>query len=268
MPLSGTAEQEAAMARIFVTGSSTGLLLAGQRLANEGHEVVIHARNATRASDARQALLGAAGVVTGDLETVAGAKSVAMQANALGPFDAVIHNAATLGGANRRENEDGVPAVFAVNVFAPYILTALISLPKRLVYLSSSMHLGASANLDDLLWRTRSWNGSAAYSESKLYVLMLAFALPRRYPGVVANGVDPGWVPTRMGGSGAPDDLTEGARTQAVLATAGPEDPLGSAIQQYFYHLSPRAPHPQSRDARLQDRLLDACARATGVPMP
>jgi NAD(P)-dependent dehydrogenase (short-subunit alcohol dehydrogenase family) len=257
------------MARIFVTGSSTGLgLLAAQLLAKDGHEVVLHARNATRAADARGAMQGPASVVIGDLETIAGAKSVAVQANALVPFDAVIHNAGILGGASRRETDDGVPSVFAVNLLAPYILTALMSLPKRLVYLSSSMHLGANANLQDALWRRRPWNGSAAYSESKLYVLMLAFALPRQYPGITANGVDPGWVPTRMGGPGAPDDLIEGARTQAALASAGAGDPLGAANQQYLYHLSPRAPNPQSLDTRLQDRLLDACLRLTGVPMP
>jgi NAD(P)-dependent dehydrogenase (short-subunit alcohol dehydrogenase family) len=257
------------MARIFVTGSSAGLgLLAAQLLAKDGHDVVLHARNANRAADVRSAMQGPAPVVIGDLETIAGARSVALQADALGPFDAVIHNAGILGGVTRRESDDGVPSVFAVNVLAPYVLTALMKLPKRLVYLSSSMHLGARANLEDALWRRRAWNGSAAYSESKLYVLMLAFALPRRCPGVIANGVDPGWVPTAMGGPGAPDDLMEGAKTQVALAAASAGDPLGAANKQYFRHLSPRAPNPQSRDVRLQDTLLDACLRLTGVAMP
>jgi len=141
-------------------------------------------------------------------------------------------------------------------------------LPKRLVYLSSSMHLGASAQLEDLLSRKRSRSGAAAYSESKLYILMLAFAVARRRPEVVANGVDPGWVPTQMGGCGAPDDLEEGARTQAALAAAEGDSPLARVNQQYFHHMTPRSPLPQSRDPALQDRLLEICERLTGVAAP
>ena len=75
------------------------------------------------------------------------------------------------------ETEDGVPLVFAVNVLAPYVLTALIERPDRLVYLSSGLHHSAEAHFDDLLWTKRPWHGSQAYSESKLYDAMLAFAV-------------------------------------------------------------------------------------------
>lgn len=256
------------MARIFVTGSSTGLgLIAARRLADEGHQVALHARSAARAADARKALPTAFAVVTGDLETLDGAKSVAAEADALGPFDAIIHNAAIYE-SSQRETADGLPATFAVNVLAPYLLTARMRLPQRLVYLSSGMHLGATAQFDDVLWRQRSGAGAAAYSESKLYILMLAFAVANRHPELVANGVDPGWVPTRMGGRGAPDDLEEGARTQAALAAAEGNSPLARANQQYFHHMTPRSPHPQSRDSGLQDRLLEICERLTGVAAP
>jgi NAD(P)-dependent dehydrogenase (short-subunit alcohol dehydrogenase family) len=254
------------MARIFITGSSTGLgLLAARRLAGDGHEVVLHARNAARADEARKALPEAGAVVMGDLETLDGAKTVAAEADPLGPFDAIIHNAAVYENG-RRDTADGLPATFSVNVLAPFLLTARMRLPKRLVYLSSGMHLSASAQLDDVLWRKRPWSGSAAYSESKLYILMFAFAVARLRPEVVANGVDPGWVPTRMGGRGATDDLEEGARTQAALAAA--EGPLARANQQYFHHMAPRSPHPQSHDRGLQDRLLEICEHLTGVSAP
>jgi hypothetical protein len=59
--------------------------------------------------------------------------------------------------ARRIETEEGLPHVFAVNVLAPYILTALIERPKRLVYLSSGMHYGADPHLDDLLWTKMPW---------------------------------------------------------------------------------------------------------------
>ena len=116
----------------------------------------------------------------------------------------------------RLETEDGLPHVFAINVLAPYILTALIDRPKRLVYLSSGMHRGADPHLDDLLWIKRPWRGSEAYAESKLHDVLLAFAIARRWPDVRSNALEPGWVPTRMGGPGAPDDMSEAHVTQVA----------------------------------------------------
>ena len=79
----------------------------------------------------------------GDLETIAGSVAVAGDVNALGRFDAVIHNAAIYSGG-QRTTPDGPRALFAVNVLAPYILTGLARPPDRLIYLSSGMHLGAT----------------------------------------------------------------------------------------------------------------------------
>ena len=127
--------------------------MSAQLLVEQGHQVVLHARNAQRAKDARQALPQADAVLIGDVTTIAGAKSVAEQANSHGRFDAVIHNVAVGYQEPRRiETADGLPEVFAANTLAPYILTALMERPARLVYLSSGLHRGASANLDDLAW--------------------------------------------------------------------------------------------------------------------
>lgn len=255
------------MARIFVSGSSTGLgLMAGQLLAGQGHQVVLHARNATRADDARRGLARAEAVVIGDLETIAGAREVAAQVNALGRFDSVIHNAAVGYQEEHRVTPDGLPHVFAINTLAAYILTALIGKPKRLVYLSSGLHHGASASLDDILWRKRRWSGMAAYSESKLHDALLAFAVARLWPGVRSNALEPGWVATRMGGPGATDDLDQGHRTQAWLAAS--EEPAAMTTAGYFYHLEPREPNPQARDVALQDRLLDICREVSGIALP
>ena len=153
------------MARIFISGSSAGLgVMAAGKLISQGHKVVLHARNAARAGDARRALPKAEAVVIGDIETIAGAKDIAAQVNALGRFDAVIHNAAVGYREAYRVTADGLPNVFAINTLSAYILTALIERPKRLVYLSSGMHHDADANLDDILWQQRRWNGSQAYA--------------------------------------------------------------------------------------------------------
>ncbi|MBR0666111.1 SDR family NAD(P)-dependent oxidoreductase [Roseomonas hellenica] len=255
------------MSRIFITGSSAGLgLMAGQLLGEQGHQVVLHARNAARAEETRRELPRAEAVLEGDLETIQGAKDVAQRVNALGRFDAVIHNAAVGYRESHRLTADGLPHLFAINTLSAYVLTALIERPRRLVYLSSGMHHQAQANLDDILWRKRRWNGSTAYAESKLHDAMLAFAIARRWPDVLSNALEPGWVPTKMGGPGAPDDMDQAHRTQAWLAAS--EDPKARVTGAYFYHLKRRAPNPEAQDPALQDRLLALCAELSGIALP
>jgi len=130
--------------------------------------------------------------------------------------------------------------VFAVNTLGPYILTAMITMPKRLVYLSSGMHYGAGSYLDDMLWEKRRWNGSQAYGETKFHDVLLAFAVARLFPGVKSNALEPGWVPTRIGGAGAPDDLDKGHRTQVWLATS--DEPAATVSGEYFFHQKLRDP--------------------------
>ncbi|WP_026614097.1 SDR family NAD(P)-dependent oxidoreductase [Ensifer aridi] len=255
------------MSRIFISGSSTGLgLMAAELLTEQGHQIVLHARNAARARDAHRALPKAEAVVIGDLETIAGATDVAAEVNKLGRFDAVIHNAAVGYHEAHRLTSDGLPHVFAINTLSAYILTALIDRPKRLVYLSSGMHHDADANLDDMLWKKRRWNGSEAYAESKLHDAMLAFAIARRWPDVFSNSLEPGWVPTKMGGPGAPDDMAQAHLTQAWLAAG--DDPKADVTGEYFYHMKHRAANPQARDPDLQNRLLAICAEISGVALP
>ncbi len=256
------------MARVFITGSSDGLgRMAAQLLVEQGHAVVLHARNRQRGQEALAAVAQAETVVVGDLTSIRQTRDVAEQVNALGSFDAVIHNV----GIGYREphrvaTEDGLPHVFAVNTLAPYILTALIHRPKRLVYLSSGLHRSGDPSLKDLAWEDRPWQGQQAYSDTKLHDVLLAFAIARRWPDVLSNALEPGWVATKMGGAGAPDDLDAGHRTQVWLAVS--EDPAATVTGEYFYHLQRRAPNPASRDEVRQEKLLDACARFSGLTLP
>nr|GFC42246.1 hypothetical protein [Tanacetum cinerariifolium] len=105
-----------------------------------------------------------------------------------------------------------------------------------------------------------------AYCDSKLHDLLLSNAVARHWPDVLSNAVDPGWVPTKMGGAGAPDNLAEGARTQAWLAAG--DDPAAHLTGQYLHHQRPSAAHPQAADPAVQERLLAECARLTGVAFP
>jgi NAD(P)-dependent dehydrogenase (short-subunit alcohol dehydrogenase family) len=256
------------MARVLITGSSDGLgLMAAGLLVDDGHAVTLHARNKQRGVDARQALPGVEHVVIGDVQNIAGMRQVAEQANALGRYDAVIHNVGIGYREPRRiETVDGLCHVFAVNVLAPYLLTASITEPDRLVFLSSGMHRGGEPGLDDLQWTGRSWNGAQAYSDSKLFDVVLAFAVARHWPGVLSNALEPGWVPTHMGGPSAPDDLSLAPVTQAWLAVS--DNPAATVTGGYFFHQQPRGVHPAARSIALQEGLLERCAELTGTRLP
>lgn len=241
--------------------------MTGQLLAEQGHSVVLHARNDARAKEVQAKALRAAGVVIGDVSTLQEMRDVADQANDFGLFDAVIHNVGIGYREPRRvETADGLSQLWAVNVLAPYVLTALMPKPRRLVYLSSGMHLGASASLDDIQWSKRRWDGSQAYADTKLQDVLLTFAVARHWPDVLANAVSPGWVKTRMGGPGANDDLDQAHLTQAWLAVSDDEDARVSGG--YFYHKQPGRLNPATRNPSLQDQLLDYCRGISGVTLP
>jgi NAD(P)-dependent dehydrogenase (short-subunit alcohol dehydrogenase family) len=253
------------VASILITGSADGLgQLAGRRLVALGHDVVLHGRNRDRAEQAWRAVPGARMALEGDLASIEETRELARQANVAGPFQAVIHNAGVYRpGAASRETVDGLDDVFATNALAPYLLTALIERPRRLIYLTSGLHQGGDPDLRDLLRRQRRWGGFQAYANSKLFVLELALAVARLWPHVVSNAVDPGWVPTKMGGLSAPGDLEQGVATQVWLAVS--EEPGAKVTGRYLYHKQTRPAHPAASDVTVQDAFLAACEQLTGV---
>jgi NAD(P)-dependent dehydrogenase (short-subunit alcohol dehydrogenase family) len=258
--------KESRMRRVFITGSTDGLGRgAAETLIKEGHQVVLHARSKERAAALADLKPRAAGIVVGDLASAAQTRGLADQVNKLGRMDAIIHNAGIFREASRGATPEGHAKVLAVNVLAPYMLTGLIERPDRLVYLSSSMHRGGAGPLDDIDWSKRNWDTYRAYSESKLYVTTLAFAVARQWPKVLSNAVDPGWVPTRMGGRGAPDDLEQGHLTQTWLATS--DDAAAKTSGGLWYHRERQQPAAPALDARFQDELIAKLAELTGLEL-
>ncbi|APX71485.1 SDR family NAD(P)-dependent oxidoreductase [Companilactobacillus allii] len=237
------------MSKIFITGSTDGLgLLAAKKLSSMGHEIVLHARNQKRAEDVHQELPNSK-ILIGDLSNQSEVKNLAKQINDIGPFDTIIYNAGVASASHQ--------LIFKINVLAPYLLTALVDKPKRLIYVSSGMHNGASLDLNNLETNTD-------YSSSKLQVLILAKAIARLWPNIATNAIDPGWVPTKMGGSGANDDLEQGYAGQVWLASTKDSSITG----QYLYHLKPSHYDSRADDTSLQEELLDQLAKITGIQLP
>ncbi|WP_251040004.1 SDR family NAD(P)-dependent oxidoreductase [Arthrobacter sp. ISL-72] len=239
--------------RVLVTGSADGLgRAAADSLLSAGHGVVVHARNQDRAAGLDALVHRGAGIVVGDFTEREAVRRIAAELNDEDPLDAVIHNAGVWNGR----------AVMPVNIIAPYLLTALLHGPRRHVYLSSGSHFGGHPSLAGVDWLGKT---PGSYADSKLFVTALAAAVARLHPELVSNAVDPGWVPTRMGGPGAPDDLDLGHQTQEWLATS--DQPQALTSGGYWYHRRLRKPHDSVNDQAFQDRLLQALAKETGTPL-
>lgn len=240
------------MGKIFITGSADGLgQLAAKELINQGHNVVLHARNESRGKEALVKSPGAETVLTADLSNIEQTIQLADKVNSLGRFDAIIHNAGVYNAPGK--------VLFTVNTIAPYLLTCLIQKPQRLIYLSSGMHEGGSSKLDQI----QNEPNSITYSDTKLHVLLLCKAIARRWPDVYANTLNPGWVPTKMGGKGAPDNLQKGYETQVWLAVSN--DEAAKVTGKYFFHQKQVRSNPEVEDVQLQERLLKVCEEITGV---
>ncbi len=238
--------------KVFITGSSDGIgLLAAKKLLEQGHEVILHARNLERKQQTLKAFSDNQTVLVGDLSNIDETKNLALEVNKLGPFDAIIHNA----GVNRTSDD----LVFKVNCLAPYILTCLIQKPKRLIYIGSGLHQHASPNLNNI-------EKGTDYSRSKLYLLMLSNAVARKWTDVYSNTVTPGWVPTKMGGRSASDDLQKGAETQVWLAVS--DDSKAKVSGKYFYHQKEVDSNKHGDNIELQDKFLELCEQITGVHFP
>ena len=251
------------MARIFITGSADGLgKLAATALIHQGHQVVLHARNHQRAQEMLTAIQGAEMVVTADLSSLAETKNLGLELNKLGRFDAVIHNAGLYQVSNLDLSVDGLPLLLAVNTLAPFVLTSLMDKPRRLIYLSSGMHLQGDPTLTGLA-RAKP---RVAYSDTKLHDLLLAKAVARKWSAIHANAADPGWVPTKMGGAGAPDNLEKGYQTQVWLAAS--DDPKALVTGRYFHHQRSANYLSKADDMSIQDQFLTLCEQITGVHFP
>jgi NAD(P)-dependent dehydrogenase (short-subunit alcohol dehydrogenase family) len=248
------------MSRVLVTGSNDGIGAGiAEILAADGHEVLRHARNAGRA-------VAGAEFVFGDFASLAAVRTMAATLSEQPRLDVIVHNAGWASPDDVRPvTEDGFEQTFQIHVLAPYLLTALLPLPLRLVFVNSDSIRRGVLDPSDLN-HEKEWSSAAAYADSKLAQAALAMGLARRYPDVLINAVHPGWVRTKMSPPEAPLDVSEGADTPVWLATSG--DPDATVSGAYFQERRQVRLNEALFDVDRQDAVLAACAEMTGVALP
>lgn len=232
--------------------------MAAAYFLRQGHTVVAHARSEQRAADVRRDLPGLEDVVIGDLLDLDQTRVLAEQINARGVFDIIIHNS----------GEYGLPQdqILNANSLSPYLLTALVTIPReQLMYLTSDLHLGGSLKLDEVRQ-----GGGITYGDSKLHMAMIATATARRLPELKVNVIAPGWIPTLMGfhdgNATTPDSLREGYMTQIWLADG--TEPGSDVTGEFLFHQQVETRvNDLVHDADAQDQLMAAYAENTGVAL-
>ncbi|CAG8223201.1 unnamed protein product [Penicillium salamii] len=257
------------MARILITGSTDGFgLEAARQLIERKHTVYLHARSQERAEDVKAKCPGAAGVLIADLTSVAETRKLAEEANAIGVFDAIILNAGLLYGPFRKTPELGVPAMPFVNVVSPYILACLFKHPKRLIFIGSVLHHEGNPDLKDIFWLERGekeFQDFPAYCDSKLHVMLLANAVARRFKDTSVISVHPGYVATKLGGSGGTDKLEDGVETYVMLA----EGDYDQSLTGVYYEPKKKLGQPrvETTNEDMQEVVVKACEELTGLQL-
>ncbi len=265
------------MKTILVTGSTDGIGRAtALALAGQGCAVIVHGRNAARASAAARAIAAATGnrqvtPVAADFAVLAEVRALAEQVLRTCPrLDVLINNA---GIAVRRRNTstDGYESTFAVNHLAPFLLTNLLldrlraSAPARIVNVSSGAHSSGHIDFDDLQMERR-FDGWQAYCNSKLANALFTCELARLLDPreVTVNFLHPGVIDTKLlhvnFGGGSP--VATGARTPVHLALA-PE--VADVSGAYFVNRRRARASSTAGDRRLAAELWRVSSELTGL---
>ena len=166
---------------VVITGGSGGIgLITARELARVGAHVVLAVRDTAKGENAARTLRG------GDTEVrrldVSSLESVRAFARAWsGDIDILINNAGIMQ-VPLAYTADGFESQAATNYFGPFALTNLLlpHVTDRVVTLSSQLHRRGHLHADDLNWRRREYNATAAYCDSKLDVTLFALELNRR----------------------------------------------------------------------------------------
>ena len=235
---------------ILITGSTDGIgLLTAQMLAEQGHEILLHGRSPAKLDAALAEVGGTSEGYIADLGSAADVKRLASEVRAKHDrLDVLINNAGVLKASTVR-TPDGFDIRFAVNTFAPLLLTRLL-LPivpsdGRVINLSSA----AQAPVDPAAMAgERSFDDMGAYAQSKLAITIWSQELAKELPqGPAIIAVNPGsLLASKMVKEGfgvAGNDLSIGAE---ILCRAALGEGFADASGRYFDNDSGRFAPPHA----------------------
>lgn len=264
----------------IVTGATDGIgKQTALELLGRGLFVVVHGRNEAKAKSAAQEIGSASGKpesvtsAAADFSRLDEVRSLAASLKSRFPRIDVLVNNAGIFMHERVLTDDGHEMTFAVNHYAPFLLTlslmpALRSSPAaRVITVSSVAHSRARLDFDDLE-SVRRYDGYGAYSTSKLANVLFSNELARRLANtpMTSNALHPGVISTKLlregfGSSGA--SLERGAALSVKLAT---EPVFATMTGRYFSDDREVTPSPTSRDPKTQLRLWEISVLRTGAP--
>jgi NAD(P)-dependent dehydrogenase (short-subunit alcohol dehydrogenase family) len=271
----------------LVTGATQGIgRETALGLARLGADVHLVARDRARAeavlAEVRRAGGGNASLFVADLASQASTRALAEEVKARLPRLHVLVNNAGGIFTERALSPDRIEMTLALNHLGYFLLTGLLvdrlraSAPARVVSVSSSAHVGARIEFDDLQGE-RGYSGWRAYGQSKLANILFTRELARRLAGsgVTANCLHPGVVATGFGKNNAGPfswgvriaapfflSAARGARTSIWLASS-PE--VAGVTGQYFARYRVSKVSDAARDEAAARRLWEVSARLTGL---
>jgi NAD(P)-dependent dehydrogenase (short-subunit alcohol dehydrogenase family) len=186
-----------------VTGANSGIGLETARtLVDAGARVIVAARNETKGRAAAAAIGGQAEWRALDLADLAAVKTFSDRLLAEGtPIDMLILNAGVMALPKRATTVDGFEMQLGTNFLGHFALSArlcpLIAQDGRVVPLSSIAARRGGVDFDDLMGAAH-YNAWAAYSQSKLAMLIFAIELAKRQQRVASIAAHPGFARTNL----------------------------------------------------------------------
>jgi NAD(P)-dependent dehydrogenase (short-subunit alcohol dehydrogenase family) len=253
---------------ILITGATDGLGRAlAQRLAADGARLLLHGRDQDRLDALQEELGERARAFRADFASLSDVRELADAVELdTDELHAVVNNAGIGSGLpegrERQVSQDGNELRFQVNYLAGYLLTERLlpllrrSAPARIVFVAS---LGqAPIDFDDVMLE-RDYDGSRAYSQSKLAQIAYGFALAERLPAaeVTVNSLHPStYMPTKMvlANSVTPHDTLERGVEATLRLVTAPE--LDGVTGRFFDREQEARANPWAYDEANRERLL------------
>ncbi len=243
---------------IFITGSTDGIGLETARvLAANGHQIILHGRNAQKLKAAQDVLGGNTAGYLADLSHMSEVYGLAEQVrNDFSNIDVLINNAGILKTPNTR-TADNFDIRFAVNTYAPFLLSRelmpLLQSSGRIVNIASAAQ--APVNLQALKGDLPIGEDFQAYAQSKLAVIMLTNdAVTQSEPNApMMVSVNPGsLLSTKMVKEGFGQEGNDIGIGVDILSRAALSDEFAQASGRYYDNDARRfgQPHPDALDGQ------------------